>query len=147
MLSSPFPKRFTPNLCFPLALGLRHKLFSLVINRILSIPLHVCCTYFRHMPPLGIMTRLDPNKCRSHHLRHRSEKEGDVLCECGWCCGDGAEIRFHLGLCKDWPHFWVMFWYSLSHCLLGFKMSHAWRAWCTQCASDSSTFFSIPVQL
>lgn len=33
-----------------------------------------------------------------------------------------------------------MFWYSLSHCLLGFKMSHAWRVSCTQRASNSSTF-------
>lgn len=114
---------------------------ALSLTGFLSIPLHVCCTYFRHMPPLGIMSRFEQNKCRSHYSRRPSDKEGDGLCECGWCCGDGAEIQFYLSLCKNWPHFWVMFWYGLSHCLLGIKMSHAWRAWCTPCASHSSAFF------
>lgn len=49
------------------------------------------------------------------------------------CQVDGAEISTpHLGLCKDWLHFWVMFWYIQFHCLLGeeFTMSHRSRALC-----------------
>lgn len=146
ILPSPlFPKRLSSNVCVPLAVGLRHKLLSLDIKRILSSPRHVCCTYFRHMPPLGIMTRFDQNKCRSHHLGRRSQEEGGGSCECRGCCEDGAEIQFHLGLCKDWPHFWVMFWYSLSRCLLGFKMSHAWRARRARCVSSSSAVFFLNV--
>lgn len=117
------------------ALGLRCKSFSPVMNGIPSVLVRLCCLSVRHMPELAVLTRFGPNKCRNEELGLRCGQSSR-----GWR-GCGGNLR----LCKHRLHFWVMFWYSLSRCVRGFKMSHARSVSCTQRRHFSP--FSLNVQL
>lgn len=62
----------------------------------------------------------DQNK-RRNYRRYVAEPAGETV-----LCVKAVNVLGDLCLCKDWLHFWVMFWYSQFQCLRGeeFGMSH-----------------------